>query len=363
MDDVSGYAELHCHTNFSFLDGASHPEELVDEAARLGLAALAVTDHDGFYGIVRFAVAAQAVGLPTVFGAELTLDSVASDLPGTRSRTVRPRRSRRSTDPSRGAPRRARRGAGRVTPASPGRSARGSSRGRRARRGSRSRRSPTRPGPVSTSPAARASAGNDSWFVLTGCRKGAVPRCAPRRRSRPRRAASSTVWSPRSGATACSSSCGTTATRSTVTATTRSPRSRRVPASTSSPPTTCTTRRRAQRPLATALAAVRARRSLDEIDGWLPAARLAHLRSAAEQHRRFARWPGAVERTVDDRAARAPSTCASPRRISPTSTCPTGHTDMSWLRELTRRGAALPLPVDAPAARAGAAPDRATSSA
>ncbi len=44
------YAELHCHSNFCFLDGASHPEELVDEAARLGLEALALTDHDGFYG-------------------------------------------------------------------------------------------------------------------------------------------------------------------------------------------------------------------------------------------------------------------------------------------------------------------------
>src|SRR4051812_6115959 len=67
------YAELHCHTNFSFLDGASHPEELVEEAARLGLEALAVTDHDGLYGVVRFAEAARAVGIPTVFGAELTL--------------------------------------------------------------------------------------------------------------------------------------------------------------------------------------------------------------------------------------------------------------------------------------------------
>src|SRR4051794_14496103 len=56
------YAELHCHTNFSFLDGASHPEELVEEAARLGIEALAVTDHDGFYGIVRFAEAAREVG-------------------------------------------------------------------------------------------------------------------------------------------------------------------------------------------------------------------------------------------------------------------------------------------------------------
>ncbi len=67
------YAELHCHSNFSFLDGASSPEELVEEAARLGLEALALTDHDGMYGIVRFAEAAAAVGLPTVFGAELTL--------------------------------------------------------------------------------------------------------------------------------------------------------------------------------------------------------------------------------------------------------------------------------------------------
>ena len=68
------YAELHCHTNFSFLDGASHPEELAEEAARLGLTALAVTDHDGFYGVVRFSQAAQELQLPTIFGAELSLD-------------------------------------------------------------------------------------------------------------------------------------------------------------------------------------------------------------------------------------------------------------------------------------------------
>src|ERR1043165_1050486 len=73
MDDA--YAELHCHSNFSFLDGASHPEELAEEAVRLGLAALAITAHDGFYGVVRFAEAARAVALPTVFGSELTLGS------------------------------------------------------------------------------------------------------------------------------------------------------------------------------------------------------------------------------------------------------------------------------------------------
>ena len=60
-----------------------------------------------------------------------------------------------------------------------------------------------------------------------------------------------------------------------------------------------------RRKLATALAAVRARRSLDEIDGWLPAAAAAHLRSGAEQRRRFARYPGVVER-----AARLAEACA-----------------------------------------------------
>ena len=64
------YAELHC-PNASFLDG--DPIPLAEEAARLGLEALAITDHDGMYGIVRFAEAARALSLPTIFGAELTL--------------------------------------------------------------------------------------------------------------------------------------------------------------------------------------------------------------------------------------------------------------------------------------------------
>jgi error-prone DNA polymerase len=69
-----GYAELHAHSSFSFLDGASSPEELVEEAVRLGLTGLTLTDHDGMYGIVRFAEVADALGLPTSFGAELSLD-------------------------------------------------------------------------------------------------------------------------------------------------------------------------------------------------------------------------------------------------------------------------------------------------
>ncbi|WP_344337420.1 PHP domain-containing protein, partial [Kitasatospora putterlickiae] len=67
------WAELHVHSAFSFLDGASDPEALVAEAARLGVEALALTDHDGLYGAVRFAEAARGTGVATVFGAELTI--------------------------------------------------------------------------------------------------------------------------------------------------------------------------------------------------------------------------------------------------------------------------------------------------
>ncbi|MCG5431742.1 error-prone DNA polymerase [Mycobacterium sp. MYCO198283] len=71
------YAELHAHSAYSFLDGASTPEELVEEAARLDLKAIALTDHDGLYGVVRFAEAAQELGVNTIFGAELSLSNTA----------------------------------------------------------------------------------------------------------------------------------------------------------------------------------------------------------------------------------------------------------------------------------------------
>jgi len=76
MDAV--YAELHCHSTFSLLDGASDPERLVERAAELGLAALALTDHDDLGGAVRFATAASAAGLPGIIGAELTIEEVGS---------------------------------------------------------------------------------------------------------------------------------------------------------------------------------------------------------------------------------------------------------------------------------------------
>ena len=143
-----GYAELHCHTNFSFLDGASHPEELVEEAARLGLAGLATTDHDGLYGVVRAAVAARPLGLPTVFGSELTLGTAGpasgvADPPGEHLLVLAegPRGYAALARAISEAQLRGGKGAPRTSLAELG---------------------------------ASEAAGRD-WFVLTGCRKGPVP--------------------------------------------------------------------------------------------------------------------------------------------------------------------------------------------
>src|SRR5579875_3471695 len=68
------YVELHCHSAYSFLDGASLPEELVAAACELGYGALALTDHNTVSGSMEFAVAAQALGLRAIHGAELDLD-------------------------------------------------------------------------------------------------------------------------------------------------------------------------------------------------------------------------------------------------------------------------------------------------
>jgi error-prone DNA polymerase len=75
------YAELHVHSDFSFLDGASEPEELVETAVAAGLAGLALTDHNGLYGAPRFAAAAAESGLPTVFGSELSI-GLTDRIPG-----------------------------------------------------------------------------------------------------------------------------------------------------------------------------------------------------------------------------------------------------------------------------------------
>jgi error-prone DNA polymerase len=73
MDAVSPYVELHAHSAFSFLDGASTPTELAGAAASLGYPALALTDHDGLWGSMEFAHACKGLGLRALTGAELTV--------------------------------------------------------------------------------------------------------------------------------------------------------------------------------------------------------------------------------------------------------------------------------------------------
>ena len=68
------YVELHCHSYYSLLDGASSPEALVERAAALGYPALALTDHDGLYGVVRFWRAARERDLKPIVGAEVLVE-------------------------------------------------------------------------------------------------------------------------------------------------------------------------------------------------------------------------------------------------------------------------------------------------
>jgi error-prone DNA polymerase len=305
------YAELHCHSNFSFLDGASHPEELAEEAARIGLEALALTDHDGFYGVVRFAEAARAVGVPTVFGAELSLE------------LTRPQNG--EADP-----------AGRhllVLARDPEGYA------RLARTLSAGHLAGGEKGKPDYSGVDWAAEHGGHWLVLTGCRKGAVPGALVDTDGGPAAAerelgrlvdtfgadnVAVELWdhgdpldSARNDALA----------RLAVRAGLRLLATNNVHYATPD-----------RRRLATALAAVRSRRSLDDLAGWLPAAGTAHLRSGDEQARRFARWPGAVELAAElgrdcafDLALVAPQLPPFP--------CPDGLDEMAYLRRLTEQGA------------------------
>ncbi|MBF1088350.1 MAG: PHP domain-containing protein, partial [Schaalia sp.] len=84
MSTERRYAELHAHSAFTFLDGTDEPAQMVKEAARLGLDALAILDVDGMYSTVQTTMAAREVGLPIVYGAELTAtpDALTRIVPG-----------------------------------------------------------------------------------------------------------------------------------------------------------------------------------------------------------------------------------------------------------------------------------------
>jgi error-prone DNA polymerase len=305
------YAELHCHSNFSFLDGASHPEELVEEAARLGLDALALTDHDGMYGVVRFAEAAAELGVRTVFGAELSLGLTAPQNGVADPEGIHLLLLARGPDGHRALCRT-------ISTAQLA----GREKGR----------------PVYDLDEVVADTGGHV-LALTGCRKGAVPQ-ALHAGGRSAAAGALRGLVERFGA----DHVAVELTHGALPTDTERNDALAALAADAGLPTIASTAAHyaAPRrfPLATALAAVRARRSLDDADGWLPPAGAAHLRSGADMAARFDhRYPGAVAR-----AATLGAECAFTIDLVapdlPPFDVPEDHTEASWLRELTYRGAA-----------------------
>jgi len=301
--DAVPYAELHAHSSYSFLDGASSPEDLLAEADRLGLTALALTDHDGFYGAARFAEVADLMESPlqTVFGAELSLDLPAPQ--------------RGSADPAgehllvlaRG-----KEGYHRLSGAITAAQLRGGEKGR----------------PVYDLDDLAERAGGH-WTILTGCRKGAVRRGLEAGDGlTPLRTLVDLFGNDHVAVELFDHGDPLDTRRNDALA--GLARRMRLPVVATNNVHYATP---AQAPLAEAVAAVRAVRSMDELDGWLPAHGGAHLRSGAEMSARFHRHPGAISYGLELAMASAfPLRLARP--ALPQQKVPEGHTPMSWLRHL-----------------------------
>lgn len=306
---VVPYAELHAHSAFSFLDGASLPEEMAQEAARLGLKALAITDHNGFYGVVRFAEAAKELGLPTVFGAELSLGGQGNTeesvhlLVLARGQEGYRRLSRQMS-------------AAHLSGGTP-----------KDRKGK-----PRFDLDVLT------EAAGGHWHILTGCRKGQVRRAlASGGPAAAERALADLV--DRFGADRVSIELSRHGhpdedERNAHLAALASRFGVGVIATTAAHFATPQRRR-----LAMAMAAVRARKSLDDVAGWLDPVGGAHLRSGDEMARLFSHCPEVVTA-----AAKLGEACAFDLKLIAPELPPfdveDGHTEASFLRKLAIEGAA-----------------------
>ncbi len=303
------YAELHCHSNFSFLDGASHPEELVEAAALLGLDAIALTDHDGMYGVVRFAEAARELGVRTVFGTELSLNLTqpqngVADPEGDHLLLL-------ATGPT---------GYGRLCRAiTDGQLAHDSEKGR---------------------PVYRFDDVVDQTrgevVVLTGCRKASVRRAllseGPDAAYAELHRLADAFGRDHTYVELVDHGLPTDTTHNDLLA--EMALELRLPmVATNAAHYAQPTRGE----LATALAAVRARRSLDDMDGWLPPAPTAYLRSGEEMRRRFARYPGVVQRSAVLGVGLSFDLTLVAPRLPPFDVA--GHTEISYLRKKTFDGA------------------------
>ena len=350
------WAELHCHSSYSFLDGASSPEDLVAEAAERGLTALGITDHDGMYGVPQFAQAAArlrdcGVSLGTVFGAELGLSSPRQ--PGQRPAGQRPASQR--------LPERA------GVPDPPGRHllvlARDPDGYRRLCQViSAAQLAGGQKGHPVYDEAALADAHDGHWVILTGCRKGAVPAALATAPAAAPALAAGDAAALDAGPALVTPAGYAAALRELRTLAGRFGRGNvRVELTLAGLPadderndalaelaaavgvaTIATSNVHYAGPgdakLAQALAAIRARSSLTGMDGWLAAAGSSYLRSGEEAAARLSRYPGVMERTAElARACAFDFTVVAPRL--PDFPVPADHTEVSWLRELVRRRA------------------------
>ncbi len=324
------WAELHCHSSYSFLDGASSPAELVNEAVRLGLSALAITDHDGMYGVPQFAQAAarlRASGaeLGTVFGAELSLGlarktggraAAGATQAGGSARAGVPDPAGRhllvlARDPE---------GYRRLCQVISTAQLAGGEKGL----------------PRYDEPAL-ADAHDGHWVILTGCRKGAVP-------------AALAAGGPEAAARELSKLIATFGaenvkvelTISNLPADDERNDALAALAAAAGVDVIATGNVHHAAPqdarLAQALASIRARLSLDEMDGWLAAAGGAYLRSGAEMAARLRCYPGVAERTTELAAECAFDFHVIAPRL-PDFPVPPGYSEETWLKELVARKA------------------------
>ena len=300
------YAELHVHSAYSFLDGASTPEELVEEAVRLDLRAIALTDHDGLYGVVRFAEAAKELGMRTVFGAELSLANKPrtedADPPGPHLLVL----------------------------------ARGPEGYRRlSRQLSKAHLAGGEKGKPLYDFDALTEAAGGHWHILTGCRKGHVrqaltvegPEAAERAladlvdRFGQRRVSIELTHHGQplddehnAALAALAPKFGVDVVATTAAHFAEPSRAR----------------------LAMAMGAIRARHSLDEAAGYLAPLGGSHLRSGAEMARLF---PSEVVTAAADLGEQCAFALELIAPQLPPFDVPDGHTEHSWLRHLTMEGA------------------------
>ena len=307
---ASPWAELHCHSSYSFLDGASSPAELAQEAGRLGLSALAITDHDGMYGVPQFAQAAAKTGLKTVFGAELSLDlrkgKGKEPDPGGRHLLVLVRDVE---------------GYRRLCAAISAAQLAGGEKGRPA---------------YDIDDLAQRHDGH--WVILTGCRKGHVPAALAGNgpgQAREELGRLIQMFGQRNVVVElnCHKLPGDDERNDALAA---------IAAASGAPVIATGNVHYAAPPrarLGQTLAAVRAKRSLAEMDGWLAAAGTSYLRSGDEMSLLLKRYPGVFEQTIE-----LAGDCAfgfdviAPRL--PDFPVPSGHTEATWLRQLAGAGAA-----------------------